>query len=169
MSDNKIIQKPDYSDYNLDFEKQKVCDFLLKSNLSLSENFLDAIEFGDIIEIYSFPENIQIYSNDEFKKLCSYTPEQMISMPFPNLFWRDPDIHAGLMKRAAEVCQMDKGAYVWGIPRHELIENLHPRKRTFEIVVKKIAPCFKAQESLASAFISTLQVEFIFEWNKDIG
>ncbi len=169
MSANKIIQKPDYTNYNLAFEKQKVSDFLSKSGLSISDTFLNEIENGDIIEIYSFPENIQIYSNDEFKKLCSYSPEQMISVPFPQLFWRDQNIHVGLMKRASDICQMSKGTYSWDIDRHELIENLHPRKRTFEIAVKKIAPCFREQENLASAFISTLQVEFIFEWNKDIG
>ena len=165
----KIVQKPDYSSYNLEDEKKKLTSFLNSQNLVTSPDFFNQIEVGDIIEVYSFPENKQIYSNSEFKKLCSYTDEQMTTIPFPQLFWRDNDVHAGLMKRAAEVCNSVKNTYAWNIPRHELIESLHPRKRTFEMAVKKISPCFKGSESQSSAFISTLQVEFIFEWNIDIG
>ncbi len=165
---SKIIQKPDYADYNLDLEKNKLIDFLKLNRLAISSDFINQIEIGDIIEVYSFPENMQIYSNSEFKKLCSYTDTQMREIPFPQLFWRDQDVHLNLMKRAAEICQLDKKNFKWDLINHELVESLHPKKRTFEMNMKNITPCFTEVDASVKAWASTLQVDFIFEWENPI-
>ncbi len=166
---SKIVQKPNYSDYNLDAEKNKLADFLKTNHLVISSDFIDQIEIGDIVEVYSFPENTQIYSNSEFKKLCSYTEKQMREIPFPQLFWRDQDVHLSLMKRAADVCQLDKSNYKWDLKNHELVESLHPKKRTFEMRMKNIAPCFYEVNANTKAWASTLQVDFVFEWENPIS
>lgn len=168
MSD-KIFQELDHDGYDVIAEIKNLSEFLKQNNFSVSDDFLNQIQAGDIVEVYSFPQNIQIYSNSEFKKLCSYSEKQMKELTFPKLFWRDQQVHMDLMKRAAEVCQLHKNCYKWDMANHELVESLHPRKRTFEIKTKNIAPCFKDNEKLASAFASTLQVEFIFEWSTDIS
>ncbi len=166
---SKIIQKPDYADYNLDLEKNKLSDFLKLNQLLISPDFVNQIDIGDIIEVYSFPENMQIYSNSEFKKLCSYTEAQMREIPFPQLFWRDQDVHLSLMKRASDICQLGEKNYKWDLTNHELVESLHPKKRTFEMNMKNITPCFTSVDASVKAWASTLQVDFIFEWENPIN
>jgi hypothetical protein len=167
---NKIIKKPNYSDYDLVSEKQSLKNYLSENSLIVDIRLFESIEIGDIIEVYSFPENKQLYSNSEFRKLCSYNTEQMLTIPFPTLFYREQDVHMQLMNRAAEVCNLKMGLYSWEVVRHELVESLHPRKRTFEMAVKTICPLFQINnQTSAIGFVSTSIVEFIFEWNKDIA
>jgi hypothetical protein len=166
---SKIIQKPDYSNYNLEIEKLNLAEYLKSQSLMISEDFFGKIGIGDIIEVYRFPENLQIYSNSEFKRLCSYTDDQMKDNAFTKIFWRDSEVHQQLVARAIDVCSSSLGTYPWSISSHELVESLHPRKRTFNMAVKNIAPCFKVGESKSCGFVSTLQVEFIFEWSEDIA
>ena len=165
---NKILQTPIHSDYNLDQEIKNLKYFLDQKGYQIADDFIKQIALGDIIEVYSFPENMQIYSNSEFKKLCSYSEQQMQEIPFPQLFWRDQEVHLSLMKRAAQVCQLEKMTYPWDILNHELVESLHPKKRTFEMKMKNIAPCFLENKTQVSAWASTLQVEFIFEWESEL-
>lgn len=157
-----VKQYPDYSSYNIDGEVENVKQFLQKSNLKLDFDFFKHIDQGDIIEIYSFPDNKQIFSNSEFRRLCSYTAEQMNTIPFPKLFWREDEVHVSLMQRSAAVCEVEKKICRWDLGNHELVESLHPKKRTFSMNLKWVAPCYDPQGK-AVAWISTCCVEFIYE------
>lgn len=163
---NKII--PDYGNYDVNFEIESLKKFLQTNDISTDASFFEKIQKGDIIEVYSFPDNKQIYCNAEFTKLCSYTQEQMTTIPFPQLFWRDGDVHLSLMKRAADICKMNQGVYDWNITNHDLVESLHPRKRTFEMNMKYITPCFAENKKESIAWLSTLQVELIYEHSQNI-
>jgi hypothetical protein len=154
--------------YDLDFEKQNLNKFLKDNKLFLDTEFINKIAIGDIIEIYSVPNNVQIFQNNEFKKICSYTPEQMSTIPFPKLFWRSEEDHTSLMQRASQVMATETGCVDWNIKSHELVESLHPRKRTFEIKMGNIVPCFDIETRARKGWASTLTVTFIFEWKENL-
>jgi hypothetical protein len=159
---------PNYDHYHVEDEIRKLREAMVRLGLRVDETFYQNIKVGDIIEIYKFPENTQIHCNDEFIRLCSYTPEQMQSAPLPKMFWRDNEIHMALTKRAAYVTTSENGAVPWELPNHELIESLHPRKRTFEMKMGWIAPCYDIHTGERRAWASTLQVSLIFEWDEDL-
>lgn len=158
-----IKQFPDYSHYDLKAECDGLKAFLAVSKLTVDPELYTHIDHGDIIEVYSFPENKQIFSNSEFRKLCSYTNEQMNTIPFPKLFWRDDEVHLFLMKKASLVCDVEKKVTAWGFKSHELVEALHPKKRTFMMNLKWLAPCYREGSDKAVAWVTTCQVEFIYE------
>jgi len=154
---------PDYSNYDVDAEVKNLKEFLNKSELTTDQEIFKHIEKGDIIELYNFPENVQIFSNSEFRRLCSYTDEQMSTIPFPKLFWRDDEVHVSLMRKSAYVCDVEQKMVPWDFSNHELVEALHPKKRTFNMALKWLAPCYRKGSDKAVGWISTCQVEFIYE------
>lgn len=160
----RTAQVVDMSNYRIDDELMNLTEFLERNSLWVPQNFIQNIKHGDIIEIYSFPEHKQIYANKEFSRLSSYTAEEMSTQPFHKLFWRDDGDQRQLVERAAHVASQEKLAVPWGLEPHELVEALHPQKRTFEMRMGWISPCFDAKTGERKAWASTLQVQFIYEW-----
>ncbi len=172
MPQNLIKQSlkfPAAPNYNVEAERQALRDFLKSRGLETDPQFFNLISEGDIIEVYSVPDNLQMYQNSEFLKICSYTPEQMSTIPFPILFWRADETHVALMHRAAHVIKNEKNCVSWGLPPHELVESLHPRKRTFEMQMGIISPCFEIGSHAPKAWASTLKVSLIFEWQENLA
>ncbi len=163
---NVSIVRPE--DYDLEAERAAVIKFMQENGLEVDAEFIRQITLGDIVEVYSVPENTQIYRNTEFIKHCSYTTEQMATIPFPKLFWRSEDDHVTLMHRASQVVSTEKKCVPWDVGNHQLVESLHPKKRTFEIQMGVIAPCFELKTQARRAWASTLKVSFIFEWGDDL-
>lgn len=164
--DQTTKTKVEHSHYDLLLEKKNILEFLSSKKMSLPPAFLDCFKAGDIIEIYSFPEHQQIYANKEFQKLSSYTAEQMRTIPFQKLFWRESEIQQRLIERAIEVVRGGGVPQPWGLPPHDLVESLHPRRRTFEMHLGWLTPVYNSEGS-AIAWASTLTVEYIFEWPSD--
>lgn len=156
---------PDYSAYNLEFERASLRKFLESANLYIPENFYQHIREGDIVDLYTNPPEMkQLYCNQEFKRLSSYTEDQLKSNPFTYLFWRSDEVQLALIQKATQVCLFSNEAQAWDIGNHELIESLHPRKRTFEIDLGWVAPCFDKKTHQRTSFVSSLRVKLIFEW-----
>lgn len=165
----KSITVPSVDGYDLEGERRKLREAAKRLGITIPEEFYLKIEPGDIIEIYSNPpENKQLYRNDEFLKHSSYTPIQMETIPYPQLFWRGDEDQFQLMKRAEHVALKEDGVVSWGMEKHELVESLHPRKRTFEMDMGVISPCFGADANSRRGWVSTLRVSLIFEWPEDL-
>lgn len=156
---------PDYTNYSLEEERQTLQNFLRKNNIWIPEGFCLNLRQGDVIDIYTCPPEMQqIFGNGEFKRLCSYSEEQMKQLPFTKLFWRSDEIQLKVIRKATEVALFGNEAVPWNIEKHELIESLHPQKRTFEVDLGHVCPCFNVQTNQRVAFASSLRVDFIFEW-----
>ncbi|AGH96008.1 hypothetical protein [Pseudobdellovibrio exovorus] len=163
----KVFNKrsPDYSQYDLQAEKDNLRKFLDENDLWIPESFYNNIRVGDVIDVYNNPPDIsQIYANKQFKALCSYSEEQMKDVPFPKLFYRSDDVQLALIKQMTDVALNKDDAVPWNLKDHELVETLHPNKRTFEINMGWVAPCFKKGTNERVAFASSLKVGLIFEW-----
>jgi len=157
--------EPDYSAYDVVQERERLRNFLKENGLWIPEAFFQNIRTGDVIDLYSKPPQLSLlYCNSEFKRLCSYSKEQMEKMPFTQLFWRSDEIQQKVIHRMTEIALQSSEAAPWGIENHELVESLHPRKRTFEINLGWIAPCFDLATRERRAFVSSLKVALIFEW-----
>lgn len=138
--------------------------FLVSKKLWVPKSFLEGIRAHDIIEVYAFPDFKQVYANNEFSRLSSYTEEQMRTIPLQQLFWRDDEDQMKMMERAGAIAKGGVETEGWNVPKHELIESLHPRKRTFEMSMGLLAPCFSIATGERMAFASTLRVDLIYEW-----
>ena len=158
--------KIDYESYDVTEERHQLLQFLKEKSWVVSNDYLEKLKSGDIIEIYGYPNHTQVYANKEFLKLSSYTPEQMSSVPFQKLFWRESEVQHELIRRAVEVVEGGK-ARPWGLPPHDLVESLHPKRRTFEMHMGWIAPVYNS-DSVAVGWASTLKVEYVFEWPTDV-
>lgn len=157
--------EPDYSRYDVEVERQNLRQFLEEKNLFIPEKFYLNIRTGDVIDLYTNPPQLSLlYCNSEFKRLCSYSKEQMEQIPFTQLFWRSDEIQQKLIHQMTAVALQSEEAVPWGIENHELVESLHPRKRTFEINLGWVAPCFDRATHERRAFVSSLKVALIFEW-----
>lgn len=161
-------QVPDYSEYNLEEERLNLRNYLDKNGLWIPENFYQNIRMGDVVEVYTNPPDVkQIYGNAQFKKLCSYSEEMMRTTPLTKLFWRSDEIQLKLVKRSTQVALNENEAVEWGIEKHELIENFHPAKRTFEMDHGWIAPCMRKGTNERYAWVTGLRVNLIFEWSNN--
>jgi hypothetical protein len=163
------VQRQDSADYDVITERKTVLEFLQQRGLTTDPLFFDQITTGDIIEVYAAPANVQIYQNQEFLKLCSYTPEQMSTTPFPMLFWRSEEANVALLRRVAQVMLNETKCVPWDVATHDLVESLHPRKRTFEMNMGYISPCFDIKTKSPRAWASTLKVSLIFEWQENLA
>jgi hypothetical protein len=169
MKRKKNITIPASDSYDVEGERKKLRDAAEKLGISIPENFYSKIESGNVIQIYtSPPEYKQLYCNDRFYELCSYSNEQLASIPWTKLFWRSDDVNLQLMKRAEDIVFNQKEAVSWGLDPHELVESLHPRKRTFEIEMLYAAPFYDKKTGERRGIISTQKVNFIFEWPEEI-
>ena len=160
-----VKQNPDYSDYNIENEKSNLKKFSDENGLYIPDKFYDNIRQGDVIDIYTAPPEFkQLYGNSQFKSLCSYTEKQMAEIPFPKLFYRTDDVQLALLKTMTDVVLNSDTAVKYNFAHHDLVESLNPNKRTFEIDLGWIAPCFRKGSNERIAFVNSLKVEFIFEW-----
>jgi len=141
---------------------------LTDHGLRVHDSFYDRIQLGDIIEAYSYPENKQIYSNSEFRRFSSYTDEQMKNNAFTKLFWRSDEVQNELLKVVSDMMANAIEPIQFNVENHELVESLHPRKRTFEMEMGWGAPCFDLKTGVKRATVDTLKVKLIFEWDQDL-
>lgn len=145
-------------------ERMLLQDYLRSNDLIVPASFLAGLKKDDIIEVYSYPEFKQSYANREFMRLSSYTLEQMQSRPVQELFWRSESVMAEVIAKAIEVTTTANEACPWDIANHELIESLHPRRRTFEMHMRTISPVFDVKTGVRRGWASTLTVDMIYEW-----
>lgn len=157
------------SDYSVPEEVQRLKQQLDMLGVDTDPVFYDKIMTGDIIEVYAYPQLKQVYANAEFSKICSYTKEQMEKVPFTALFWRDETEQKKLLDRAIHVALREGKACPWDLDNHELVESLHPRKRTFEMEFNWIAPTFDKQTRKPVGWVCSIQVNLIYEWSEDVA
>lgn len=164
----RIIVPVEEANTSVENERRLIQEFLDASELVVPKSFLDGLKKEDIIEVYSYPDNRQLYSNSAFMRISSYTLEQMQTIPFQKLFWRSDEIQNKLLERAVRVVRNEQEAKPWGIEPHELVESLHPRRRTFEMHMGLISPVFDKKTGVCIAWATSLQVQLIYEWPEEV-
>jgi PAS domain-containing protein len=165
MSKTRQLIKPDYSKYDVEKERHALRDFLKAKGFTIPEQFIEQMKVGDVIDLYESPPSFQqLYCNNTFRDLCWYSEEQLKSVPFTQLFWRSDEIQQAILEKATQVAHFSDEAEAWTVEDHELIESFHPNKRTFQIKLGWVAPCFRVSDGARIGFVSSLTLEFMFEW-----
>ncbi|OQW53396.1 MAG: hypothetical protein A4S09_07290 [Proteobacteria bacterium SG_bin7] len=143
------------------FELEVINRVVRAAKLKVPSDFLNVIEQGDIVEIYDFKSQTQIYRNLEFLRISSYDLLFAIATPFPELFERDEEIGPMLIKRTEDVALKQDSVNMWNIPDHQLIEKLHVNKRIFAMKMKYISPVYCETTGARVAWVSTLRATLV--------
>jgi hypothetical protein len=78
----------------------------------------------DVVEIYDL-QNIQLWRNFNFLKICSYTIEEMYSVDWPSRYSRDPAMNSECIAKVTSLLTGETpDVYYAGIREHVLEETL---------------------------------------------
>lgn len=130
-----------------------------KLGIRIPEDFYTRILGDEIIEIYRLADGLQIYRNLEFMKYSSYDLATILVSSWEELFERPPEIHELMAIRAREAVQMAMATEPWMLPRHTLIERLHPDRNQFEMDMISVAPGADVNSGNRVYWISSLKVK----------
>jgi hypothetical protein len=129
--------------------------------LQISEDFLQKISYGDVVEIYDIEKQVQIYRNLEFLKKSSYDLLTLLVTPYTQLFFREPHFEKLLMERTGEILATAKGATPWNIEDHYLVERLHNHNRMFRVSLGYASPVFNIDTGHCIALATTMRCECV--------
>ena len=130
-----------------------------KLGISIPEDFYGSICGNEIIEIYRLDEGIQIYRNLEFMKYSTYDFATVLVHSWEELFQRPEEVHSLMAERAKVVVTTAENTKPWDLPKHELIERMHPQLNAFEMEMLKIAPGIDIKTNTRAFWISSLKVK----------
>lgn len=103
-------------------------------------DFFDKFESDDVIQIYSI-DNLHLFANFRFFELCSYTLEQVYSMPWASLWERDAN-SLEMMHRTlqATMAPDNNDVVMLNEPAHRVRELASPFKFEIDYTIKCCAP-----------------------------
>lgn len=132
---------------------------LVKLGLSPTADFLEALEDGDIVEIYD-AQQVQVFRNLDFFDFCSYTLEELFTLEWWRLFKRDEDISKKILDVASEIYQKKHPIGITDpVPEHLVIEELSKEKTKLEFFIKQLSPLY--QKHQVAALICVERASFI--------
>jgi|GEM_PF-3861168 len=106
------------------------------------EQFFDS---GDIIEIYDM-NLVQMYHNLTFYLYCSYDILQLATTPLYQLYTRDAESNAAIVKKIDEVLKdPNRRTVKFTVPEHYLKETKIKTPARFKINFKYISPLLNEQ------------------------
>jgi len=122
-----------------------------------NSELLASVDSRDVIEIYS-PEFTQLFRNLKFFSICSYTLDQLLCLPFWELFTREQKVTASLMEIGHGLFTGKvSGIHQWNSGIHTVEEISSPALYTAKIE-NKIASALHAQKGGVVAVIHTFRV-----------
>lgn len=130
-----------------------------KLGIQIPEDFYTRIVGDEIIEIYHLEDGIQVYRNLEFMKYSSYDLATIVISSWEELFERPPEIHSLMARRAAEAVRHAQATESWELPKHVLIERLHPDRNQFEMDMINVAPGIEVDSGNRVYWASSLKVK----------
>jgi len=123
--------------------------FLVSNKLKYPINLFDHITEGDILEVYD-TQNKQIFRSYEFFKHCTYSLDELFSIPWNELYYRDPKYITEYMR---------------------LLSILMENKSKDVLVVKTVPPHWVSQihsNRKISHFLQTKIICLLYDANEDV-
>lgn len=103
-------------------------------------DFFDKITNDDVIQVYSV-DGVHRFANLKFFEICSYTLEQLYSLPWPLLWKRDENEMSILMGYVSKIFAPDhKGTLEVLGPEHIVTETSSPFKYETKYHMRHMAP-----------------------------
>lgn len=104
------------------------------------DDVISKVTDNQIVEIYN-AENIQVFRNLPFFKVCSYSIDEILSLPWWELYKRDDQISQKIFQYASQVLNGEIETTVQpDIPVHYLEEKDSFNCHKMDIVVKLMSP-----------------------------
>lgn len=117
-------------------------------------NFFDKIQDEDVIEVYS-SDHHQMFANFRFFELCSYTLEQVYSLPWDQLWYRDPAALQVMHKAVHQILSTPGNTAIpLEEPPHRVKELASPFKFELDYQIKCIAPLTDKVTHQKAAYIA---------------
>ncbi len=111
------------------------------------------VENEEVVEIYE-TDNYQAFRNFRFFELCSYSLEQIYSIPWTELWYRDEEAMAGMIEFIGQCLGSDqtKTAAIHK-PTHKITELASPFKFELNYKTKGIAPLWDNSSGQKAGFV----------------
>lgn len=127
-----------------------------KMNLRSSPDLFENIEDDDVIEVYDL-DGHQLYRSFNFFPICTYTLEQIYSIPWFDLYERNEEMIRANLESVNEVLSSPfQGTRATRIPAHEVRETNRPARRRTLIQPRFMSPVFDTKRKVAG-FINTFR------------
>lgn len=119
---------------------------------------MEKIDQDDLAEIYN-RDNQQIFRSINFFKYCSYTLEELITIPWYNLYSRNRFIHERLVEIATNTFANNlKKSVDLHFEPYELRELYSTLKSSCVMLQKMIIPIFNSEKNCTVGGINTMKV-----------
>lgn len=114
-----------------------------------------------VIEIHS-PDGVQIFRNFNFFRFCTYSIEELYSLPWNTLFTRDLKIVEMIADRARKVYSGSiTSATRFNVPTHIVREVASPTRTEIRLSMEWIAPLYRERTQIPEATITVETAEFV--------
>lgn len=139
-------------------EKKLLWYALKKLRLVSTSNMMDLIEDGDLVEVYLGTR--QVYRTFNYYNLCSYSLDELASLPWDELFYRPPEITAQIFNEIGTALQSRK-VLVSETPEHVVEELMSANKFKFKYKLKYIVPLTDLETRREDCVLGVIKAEKI--------
>lgn len=145
----EVLYETHNSGQNLNEARQLVWNMMKKIGMHTTDDVLNKINNSQIVEIYN-SENIQIFRNLPFFKVCSYTLDEVLSVPWWKLYRRDDEMSREIFRYASLILRGEAKSTVYpNLPRHYLREVASSFCFQMNIGINFMAPLVGLQQDRA--------------------
>lgn len=119
---------------------------------------IDKIKNEDVVEFYD-NQNVQIFRNIHFFKICSYSVEDLLCRQWWELYWRDEQIARQIFEMGTKIFNGEmKATQSVCLPAHILKELDSPLKYEMQLELKYLSPLFKNGITQAALVIESVHL-----------
>lgn len=123
-------------------------------------DLFDHLRGDQVVELYR-PDGIQFFRNFQFYRYCSYTIEEVSSIPWFELYERSPEITERLMRLSQDLFSMTESRVVpIGVGPHRQLERRSRLRFEVQVENETAAPLFDGEGRVAAIIVMS-RGEFI--------
>lgn len=137
-------------------EKKLLWYALKKLRLVSTSNMMDLIEDGDLVEVYLGTR--QVYRTFNYYNLCSYSLDELASMPWDQLFYRPLEITTQIFGEIGKALQ-SREIMPSQTPEHVVEELLSPNQFKFKYRLKYIVPLIDLETRREDCVLGIIKAE----------
>lgn len=145
---------------DIDLEKKLVWRFLSYLKLTATDDLYAKLSNDDFIEIYN-TDGVQIYRSFNFFSVCSYTIEEIICVPWFQLYQRKTEITKSYLELMGQLStpEYQKSCIKVHLPQHDLIEIFSSKQYTVTIEPNFVTALLRIGSHQFAGALNTFKVK----------
>ncbi len=156
----ELIPSGPLAKFNLAVEKSVLQKVFKRLSIYPKDNFMDYIEEGDIIEIYT-SKFIQVYRNLEFFRYCGYTLVDLLIKEWYMLYERPKSVTDVLYQISSNTLENGLGTVPYNVKEHILRERYLGLNKAFKIRMKYLCPLVDQNTGVTQGLVHSMSAETI--------